>query len=565
MPKSPSPTRPLLDREREQREFEEIEGDMFDEYERRIEELERALDQKSNEAKRRQDKNDGSEIDEYQSEEDDDLEKMGAVGYNQPPLGRDCDARGVGCQSTPGINGPACKPPNRPPLGRDCDARGVGRQSALGDPGLQQEEMQPGPVRASFNPRRLPRDPGMVGHGLGNRGNRDQCGWQQREFGRAPEFNWNNNRRQQPQAPIQPNYGGRHVQTVKMRPDPFDGSGNFDDYLENFELCAVLNNWDRRTKSFMLPVLLKGSARDFFVAQDDDVKYDYERLTSVLKSRFGCGSKHQQYWLGKFEARVRQGESTAKLADQILLLARRAYPSMDYDHLQQVCMQQFFKSLDNEMKWRIIDRKCETLDKAVEVVETFESVVGSSPSNRSRKQVSEVNVLSQDTQFVTRLMDRIDFLENKVDQNSSFQNTPFLQDNYGYDPPSHTIDYEEDAFGIYSSAPFPNPKNNGNPNQQNSGKSQDKRDWKDRRNGNNPNDRHFRSDNQNNGQGRQQSNQPFNQRFSGPPANDPRYHCHMCNTEGHTFRYCPVIRDVCQEFVAKRNGSGSGNGNVPRH
>ena len=78
-----------------------------------------------------------------------------------------------------------------------------------------------------------------------------------------------------------------------------------------------------------------------------------------------------------FDARMRiSGESVAAIADDLLLLARRAHPNLDRKSVKQLALQQFYKSLEPQLKWRCIERDCRSLGEAVELVETYESVMG---------------------------------------------------------------------------------------------------------------------------------------------------------------------------------------------
>ena len=70
------------------------------------------------------------------------------------------------------------------------------------------------------------------------------------------------------------------------------------------------------------------------------------------------------------------GESVAAIADDLLLLARRAHPNLDRKSVKQLALQQFYKSLEPQLKWRCIERDCRSLGEAVELVKTYETVMG---------------------------------------------------------------------------------------------------------------------------------------------------------------------------------------------
>ena len=201
--------------------------------------------------------------------------------------------------------------------------------------------------------------------------------------------------------------------TVKMKPDAYDGSEDFDDYEEHFSGIAILNGWDYRIKSLMLSSMLRGSARSFYLTLPGHIRSDYFQLVDQLKGRFGGMAKHPQFWVSQFNSRNRKtGESAAKFADAIYLLARRAYPAGMTDfNLQQVALQQFYKSLDPEMKWKCIEKGCTELRQAVEVVEMYETFMGNHATKKSIREVNATNDL------LLNIVDRIDQLQAEQERN----------------------------------------------------------------------------------------------------------------------------------------------------
>jgi hypothetical protein len=164
----------------------------------------------------------------------------------------------------------------------------------------------------------------------------------------------------------------------------------------------------------MLAAMLKGTARKFFTGLNARDKSDYFVLIDHLRQRFGCQSKHQQFWLSQLDARNRQpGETAATLGDDLLLLARRAYPKGMTDmNLQKLALQQFYKSLEPEMRWRCIEKNCITIDEAVEAVETYETVMGkSNPLRRPVRAALTESAQDDKSKMIQTLADKIDRLE----------------------------------------------------------------------------------------------------------------------------------------------------------
>jgi len=205
----------------------------------------------------------------------------------------------------------------------------------------------------------------------------------------------------------------------RAKPDPYDGSDDWDTYEEHFECCAMLGSWSLMEKGLMLSAMLKGPARKFFMGLDNGAKNSYERLVFQMRQRFGCQSKHTQFWLAQFDGRIRQnGESAAALGDDLLLLARRAYPqNMTDQNINKLALQQLYKSLEVEMRWRCIERECQTIEEAVGVIETYETVMG-----KTRRSVRATEMKANDeSQVLKMILERINKLESAM---AKYSNTP---------------------------------------------------------------------------------------------------------------------------------------------
>lgn len=173
---------------------------------------------------------------------------------------------------------------------------------------------------------------------------------------------------------------------VNLKPDKFDGTDDFETYIESFNLVADLGRWSAREKALTLAACLRGQARRFYMGLTNYEKAHYEDLVFQLKQRFGNASKHNIFWSTQFEQRSRSsGESVAAFADELIILASKAYPYLDQRSQQSLALQQFYKSMPVDIKWRCIERDCRTLREAEEVAETFELIVGKEKKIRQVK------------------------------------------------------------------------------------------------------------------------------------------------------------------------------------
>ena len=204
---------------------------------------------------------------------------------------------------------------------------------------------------------------------------------------------------------------------IKMKPESYEGKEDFDSYLERFETCALLSSWSTRERSLVLSAMMKGAARTFFQTLPENVKNDYRLLIASLQGRFGSTSKHTQYWMTKFAERTRKSEEpVAAFADEILLLAQKAYPrDMTQENLNQVALQQLYKSLEPETKWKCIEKKCESIWEAVEVVETYEMFA----KGGGRKAARQVTASPEDCEEMTELLRRVQSFGKDPDHKGS--------------------------------------------------------------------------------------------------------------------------------------------------
>ena len=120
---------------------------------------------------------------------------------------------------------------------------------------------------------------------------------------------------------------------------------------------------------------MRGTARVFLQTLPEKMRNQYRTLKSCLEKRFGSTSKPRHYWAHQLSERMRGPDETiAEYADEVLLLAKRAYPhDMTQHNLNVIALQQMYRSLDRETRQRCIEKKCQSIAEAVEVVELFET------------------------------------------------------------------------------------------------------------------------------------------------------------------------------------------------
>ena len=215
-----------------------------------------------------------------------------------------------------------------------------------------------------------------------------------------------------------------------MRPEAYDGSVTWEEYASHFEDCAELSNWDYHTKVLYLAASLRGSARTFYMSLESEEKRNYFALTARMKQRFGS-SKHTSKWLSALEDRRRQpGESITTLGDDLRQLAKKGYPNLDNKAQESIALNQMYKLISVEMKCRCVDRDCETVHEATEIIEKYEAIVGDSDRRRNVRVIDTTGVEPGLSDILQKLDGRLEKLESAVSAKHQGPRQRFNHKNY---------------------------------------------------------------------------------------------------------------------------------------
>ena len=165
-----------------------------------------------------------------------------------------------------------------------------------------------------------------------------------------------------------------HRAHMVVKPEKFDGKGDWAEYISHFNDCAELGGWDNKAKCLVLAANLRDAARKYYTGLGADEKKDYDRLVTALRRRFG-GEHRQDSWLSKLEMRKRKhGESVADLGDDIWQMTQRAYYDFDQRSQEQLALKYFYRVVDADMKVKCVENHCSTIADAVDVVERYEAL-----------------------------------------------------------------------------------------------------------------------------------------------------------------------------------------------
>ena len=161
-----------------------------------------------------------------------------------------------------------------------------------------------------------------------------------------------------------------------MQPEKFNGEGLLEDYLEHFEACASLNQWNKVEKVKFLAVSLTGQAREQLIGIKLDRTDAYKKLTSRLQKRYGPGGQTRLYRTNLRTRRQRENEGLRELGQAIRTLARQAYPNMADLERESMAKDYFLDALDDdELHRHVTMARTDSLDDAIATALELEGVL----------------------------------------------------------------------------------------------------------------------------------------------------------------------------------------------
>ena len=181
--------------------------------------------------------------------------------------------------------------------------------------------------------------------------------------------------------------------STPMKPQTYNGDEDWESYLSHFEVCAELGRWSLYDKVLYLAACLRGNAQVYYMTLTPVERSSYHTLTVKLGQRFG-NLRQQPMWVSKFETRMRkQNESIAELGDDIRRIAQRAYSDMDHGAREVLSLNQLYKSVSPDLRYKCISKNCTSVTKAVSIIEIYEGILGedSSKNKRVRQATAELD------------------------------------------------------------------------------------------------------------------------------------------------------------------------------
>ena len=150
-------------------------------------------------------------------------------------------------------------------------------------------------------------------------------------------------------------------------PEPFNGSGDFEDYSGHFNTAAYLCGWYRPCSHNYRPQYfaprLKGNALHFFSTLSVDHHNDFKHLVDAFRQNYTTDVETLKARLKA--ARQQPGQDILTFLCDIRTLARQAY--RDHPHLlEQIAVTSFIEGLNNTtLRWELGKLKPENADHAL--------------------------------------------------------------------------------------------------------------------------------------------------------------------------------------------------------
>ncbi|CAC5378945.1 unnamed protein product [Mytilus coruscus] len=144
----------------------------------------------------------------------------------------------------------------------------------------------------------------------------------------------------------------QNTKYYKKKPALYDGEGNWEDYLVQFELIAAINKWSDIEKALELATSLRGTAQSILTDLRPEMRTNFIQLTADLASRFQPENQAEMYRAQMKSKIRRRTEQIPVIGQDIKRLVRLAYPSAPIEIKEQLACECFIDSLnDADMEW----------------------------------------------------------------------------------------------------------------------------------------------------------------------------------------------------------------------
>ncbi|RXN36679.1 Retrovirus-related Pol poly from transposon [Labeo rohita] len=160
-----------------------------------------------------------------------------------------------------------------------------------------------------------------------------------------------------------------------LRPDQFDGSTSWREFLNRFEDCAKANHWSERTMTVQMRFCLVGAAGAVIHKNPRSSRWDYARIVEEVEAAYSPSSKHAAAIGIELRQRVRRaGEPLHVLRDDISEKVSIAYADRSEKEQDSISVEIFTNAMgDADIMQRLLEERPRTLARAYEITHRYET------------------------------------------------------------------------------------------------------------------------------------------------------------------------------------------------
>lgn len=163
--------------------------------------------------------------------------------------------------------------------------------------------------------------------------------------------------------------------TLKLKPQNYDGTDDFEEYMTQFQILADLNGWNYKTKALVLASCLTGPARYVLTELDKHACRDFQSLEDTLRQRYGSLNR-SEIFKSELQNRVRgRNETIPELAANIKKLTRKSYPYLGPNVSDQLSVDYFIEAIpETEIRLKLKEASLKTMLEAENLAVKLEAL-----------------------------------------------------------------------------------------------------------------------------------------------------------------------------------------------
>ena len=214
-------------------------------------------------------------------------------------------------------------------------------------------------------------------------------------------------------------------------PEAYSGETSWEDWAFHFENVAAVNEWTAEQKMQWLKVRLTGRAQRAFQHLSEISRGSYAEAVKALRERFEPKSRQSRYEAEFQTRRKRKSEGWADFAEDLKLLADKAFPDLQEAARTQLAINSYLQQLSHpQVAFGVKQKRPKTIDEVVSATLEMESYITQPTSHSGTAAAASIatetespatvaaNMTERLTTLVERLTEKVEQLELKYVQGS---------------------------------------------------------------------------------------------------------------------------------------------------